>query len=247
LKDLQNKIAVLAKDEKDLLQEVTTLQAKVKDVAVAVEAYTSANDALSKRMASAKGVLKEKVAMALTEIKDDQTRIDGVIADFDKKLGEQQEAADEAADAATKDKTEANSQLDTAKAALQAYADLKSYPAQLDASLKVVEGLTNKANQAFVSRDHVATYLFATDAATRLSKIVLKSAGEYQDALQKSQEESLQAQAAAELAASKAKGSAEKAASLTKAAAAANASRSADLLAALKPKPAAPAKKASSS
>ena len=129
LKKTQDQISTLSKTEQALRIEVTTLQARVKEVSDSVTAYRAVFDPMSKRMTAATATFDQKRAVALAVLKEDKSRIDRIVADFDKAIAAQ---AKDAADALAASKQAA---VDAAVAKAAMLGACRAFPPTLSGRL----------------------------------------------------------------------------------------------------------------
>lgn len=247
LKKTQDQISTLNKTEQELRLEVTTLQAKVKEVSDGVAAYRAVFDPMSKRMTVATATFDQKRAVALAVLKEDKSRIDRIVADFDKALAAQAKGTADALAASKQAAVDAAAAKAAMLAAQTAYADVKARPGSLDASIKAAEGAIAKAILAETQADYAALYVLINDAQGLLPQSPLPSPEDLGAALQKAQDDAFAAQQAADKAQAFAAQAEQAAAANETVSSGKNASRTADLLAALKPSSGAAIKQSSSS
>lgn len=233
LKDTQDQIAALNKTAQALQADVKQMEAKAKEVADTAAAYDATLQPLKKRLDAVKTTLVQKLTVALAVIKDDQARIDGVVADFDKSLAAKAKDAADATAASVKAAADASAAQSALQAAQAAYTDVKGWANQLTANVTAAENLVAKAILAETQGDYIALYVLVKEAQVLLPKDPPPSTADHGDAVQKAQDAAVAAQQTVDKATADAAQAAEKAASTQKAADAANAARMTDLLAAV--------------
>ncbi|RKT13285.1 hypothetical protein B0G69_6414 [Paraburkholderia sp. RAU2J] len=242
LRETQDQIAALNKTAHALQADVTQMEAKAKEVADTAAAYDATLQPLKKRLDAVKTTLVQKLTAALAVIKDDQARIDGVVADFDKSLAAKAKDAVDATAASVKAAADTKAAQSALQAAQVAYTEVKGWANQLTASVTAAENLVARTIIAETQGDYIALYVLVREAQALLPKDPPPSTADHGDAVQKAQDAVVAAQQTVDKATANAAQAAENAASTQKAADAAKASRMIDLLAAVAKAPAAEGK-----
>ncbi|OUM02258.1 hypothetical protein [Variovorax sp. JS1663] len=188
LKEDLDRITELNRSASSLQGEIKALEAKIAEVTKAGQAYQAASDPLVQRLKKVTTSATQKVSLAQEEIKEDQKRVDKVVADFDGSLtAQEKEVKDAATEAATAAKTLLDAQT-AAMASQEAYDALMSRAQTLMATITSAEGLLVQAEAAEKKNDYVALYFLATEAGKIVKDLTILAPDKYAAELQLGQD-----------------------------------------------------------